>query len=892
MDNEKSLKIFKNQTPTSVINPVRLPGCRLRSFPIPKPCEILGHDGTVITMGTRSYYTFKGSECTHPDYEARAISALTQHQVNNFTVEATQMYAWREELKALSKIGLTYPDSTISLEYMIPRMGKRVDAVVLIGGYIFIVEFKVGERRYPSEAANQVTDYAFDLKNFHSGSADRSIFPVIVCTDAPDDYVTPANNGEGICCVLHANAWNLLSVLDDVMRRTSLAKPELDHCAWLGSVYKPTPTIVEAAQALYQRNAVEDISRNEAGLTNIATTTECVNDIIRHSKTNSRKSICFITGVPGAGKTLVGLNLAATRHSKTESYSDEGAVFLSGNGPLISVLQAALAEDQVARNKTACQACKSSRSEKQCKGCIHKRTKAQIDAEVKTFVQGVHLFREELFVSDAAPHEHIAVFDEAQRAWTENWLSFKMGNRRQNKREVHKSEPRCLIEYMDRHQDWACMICLVGGGQEINQGEAGIIEWFEALHDHFPDWDVYVSNEAQGTNYLDSAQLRLLTPNAITVEALHLAVDMRSFRNKNVAAFAEALVTNDSDKARELYPIVTADYPIYVTRDLNAAKEWVRRETRRPSDRYGIVADSYGQRIRADGIIVPIDFDAVKWFLRGKEEIDSSYYMEIAASEFKIQGLEIDYAVVAWEGDYRYQNGEFEFHRFYGGKWQNVRNEMGRRYLRNGYRVLLTRARQGYVIYVPKGSNYDKTRKPEFYDETYEYLITSGISELPELEPETKGQITTEVSEASSKPPSKPINHEPATNIRSATSTTPKINTTRKSGKSNTRQKPTATREHSQMMRRLRSAGMWFFVKEYEIIRNWSGSNEDLLEVMFAEGFDSKPRGTNTRISCTKSIIKDGQDKMALQACREAKVLASQHPEAPSMARALLEKYF
>ena len=184
-------------------------------------------------------------------------------------------------------------------------------------------------------------------------------------------------------------------------------------------------------------------------------------------------------------------------------------------------------------------------------------------------------------------------------------------------------------------------------------------------------------------------------------------------------------------RARALYPTIEGDYPIFVTRDLDAAKEWVRSITKRPSDRYGIVADSYGQRIRADGIIVPMDFDAVKWFLRGRDNIDSSYFMEIAASEFKIQGLEIDYAVVAWEGDYRYQDGEFCHHRFYGERWQTVHDEMRQRYLKNGYRVLLTRARQGYVIYVPKGSEYDPTRPPSYYDETYEYLLSAGIRELP-----------------------------------------------------------------------------------------------------------------------------------------------------------------
>ena len=682
-------------------------------------------------MSTRSYFTYTGRECANSGFEDRAIAELTKHHVGSFNLESAQLYAWQQELIVLRQVALAHPDCTIALEYMIPRMGKRVDAMVLIGGYIFVVEFKVGERSYPAYAVDQVADYAFDLKNFHGESHERALFPILVCTEARERLVKPSNVYSGISCVQFANGWNLLRVIEGTMRCASLTYPSLDHSAWLAASYHPTPTIVEAAQALYQHNTVEDISRNEAGVTNIMATTERVNSIIDFSRANKRKSICFVTGVPGAGKTLVGLNIASTRRSVGGRFGEDTAVFLSGNGPLIEVLQASLVEDQQARNAEECKACEKAGIKRNCSGCPAKKTKKQIEAEVKAFVQGVHLFREELFTEPGPPPEHIAIFDEAQRAWTEQQLSYKMKTRRQSKREVHKSEPQCLIEYMDRHKDWACMICLVGGGQEIHQGEAGIIEWFNALRNHFSGWDIYVSSSIESGNYLGNVKMRNIAPRATVVEELHLAVDMRSFRNKNVADFAEAIVSNEPERARALYSTIEKDYPIFVTRNLNAAKEWVRSITKRPSDRYGIVADSYGQRIRADGIIVPLEFDAVKWFLRGKDNIDSSYFMEIAASEFKIQGLEIDYAIVAWEGDYRYQNGEFRYHRFRGEKWQSVHDAMLQRYLRNGYRVLLTRARQGYVIYVPKGSDYDPTRPPSYYDETYQYLISTGIKELP-----------------------------------------------------------------------------------------------------------------------------------------------------------------
>ena len=681
-------------------------------------------------MSDRSFFSYRGWEATQPGFCDRALSELASHHVGIFSLEEAQLYAWREELRSLEAIARKHPSCTIALEYMIPRMGKRVDAVLLVEDHILVVEYKVGETHYTSEALNQVSDYAFDLKNFHGDSHNRPLFPIVVCTDAPTMEFVVSRPQEGIHPTQRANFKSFPNIVESCLK-LPIYGGALDHAAWLSAPYQPTPTIVEAAQALYEHNTVEDISRNEAGTTNIMRTTAAINRIIEHSRSNNRKSICFLTGVPGAGKTLVGLNLASTRRSKTERPGDEAAVFLSGNGPLIEVLQASLVEDQLARNEEERRACLTAGLKPGNSIFPRKKTMPEVTREVKTFVQAVHLFRDDLFKTDGPPSEHVAIFDEAQRAWTEEQLSFKMKTRWQNKREVHKSEPQCLIEYMNRHDDWACMVCLVGGGQEINQGEAGIVEWFKALRSHFPDWDIYASHDIQGENYLGKLSFSQLAPRVTFMDDLHLSVDMRSFRNKNVAAFAEALVSNRPDDARCLYHSIVNDYPIYVTRDLARAKDWVRESTKRPSDRYGVVADSYGQRIRADGITVPMDFDAVKWFLRGKDEVDSSYFMEIAASEFKIQGLEIDYAIVAWEGEYRYADGGFEYHRFIGGKWQNVKSDMLRRYLKNGYRVLLTRARQGYVIYVPNGSQYDPTRPPEYYDGTYDYLLSAGIKPLP-----------------------------------------------------------------------------------------------------------------------------------------------------------------
>ncbi|MEE1044786.1 MAG: DNA/RNA helicase domain-containing protein [Olegusella sp.] len=574
-------------------------------------------------MSERSYCVLSGGDFQSPNFVDTAIGRLSSAQVADFTVEERQMRAWEEELRLLRPIALAHHDCTVALEYMIPRMARRVDAVLLIGRHVILLEFKVGERHYAEADIEQVLDYAFDIRNFHSESHGRTLFPVLVSTETKDGDSALEPAADGIYKVQLSNAARLGETVDRILS-IPIGDERLDHRSWLNALYQPTPTIIEAAQALYQSHEVEDISRSEAGSTNIARTTECVDRIASYSKEHGRKSICFITGVPGAGKTLVGLNIASKRRGKEGVSLDEVAVFLSGNGPLISVLQESLIEDQIRRNEEACAACGRTGSAA-CHGCPHKRTKSEIRAEVASFVQGVHLFREELFETDEPPAEHIAVFDEAQRAWSEDQLSKKMRTRWRNRRDVHKSEPRCLIEYMDRNRDWATMVCLVGGGQEIHDGEAGIGEWFAALHDYFPRWDIYASHAIEGENYLGAVRLSDIAPDLRFVDDLHLSVDMRSFRNKNVAAFAEAVVENRPAEARRLYGLIAEDYPIYVTRDLERAKAWVREVTKRPSDRYGVIADSFGGRIRADGISVPtLDFDAVTWFLRGKDNIVSA----------------------------------------------------------------------------------------------------------------------------------------------------------------------------------------------------------------------------------------------------------------------------
>ena len=681
----------------------------------------------------RSYYYANCEDFLNAS-EAEIRDEIVQNSMQ-FDLTAQQNIAWNEEIRILKQVMRELGDGQIAFEYTIPRMGRRVDVVIIRKGQIFLLEFKVFEDEYPKHAVDQAVDYAVDLHNFHEESHETDLFPILVCTAAP----AVANNVElrnHIATPMRCNEQNLASEIKRISEAFDTTKA-VDANAWVNSSYKPTPTIIEAAQALYAGHDVREISHKESDDNDIAVTTACIDEIIENSKRNGWKSICFVTGVPGAGKTLVGLNIANRRH-RFNTGDEEHAVFLSGNEPLVTVLREALTRDQNEKRKQRCADCKATNPDHDCTGCEFDLTKGQIFAETKSFIQMIHWFRDDsLLEGHPAPIDKIAIFDEAQRAWKKEQLS-KFMRTKKGQPHFNMSEPECLIEYMNRHQDWATIVCLVGGGQEIHDGEAGISEWFNALNTYFPDWKVFCSDRMTDSEYVGDSSVDELLSNVELHKRseLHLSVSMRSFRSELVSAFAKAVIDVDVDEARRLYAQITeqnADgsmkYPILLTRDLAKAKQWVK-DVSLGTERYGIVASSGAKRLRADGVIVPKDIEVEKWFLNGKDDVNSSYFMEVAVSEFKIQGLEIDYAVVAWEGDFRFVNGEFTYNSFSGSSWSKVNKKIDQDYLKNSYRVLLTRSRQGFIIYVPKGSGEDATRNPAFYDETYEYLKSIGIVEI------------------------------------------------------------------------------------------------------------------------------------------------------------------
>ncbi len=674
----------------------------------------------------------------------------------------TTREAWKSEISIMKDILVRFAnkDGQIIFEYDIPRLGKRVDVVLLFEGIVFCVEFKVGESRILESDIDQVLDYALDLKNFHKFSEDRIIAPILVATNYrnsstniqmsvyDDRVVNPLVSGK-------AGVSHLISEVLRCFPNETSVNPN-----WIISPYAPTPTIIEAAKTLYENHSVENITRHEADKVSTDKIIEYILDVIQRSKLNQEKSICFVTGVPGAGKTLVGLDVAIkqTYQGQNEPVKNEGAVYLSGNGPLVAVLTEALAQD----------------NHKKCKAKGEKKKMTDSRREVAKSIQMIHRYRDNMLAKIKNPVEngvleidptkavkmesagfgeveHVAIFDEAQRSWTHKRLAdyLKRGGTYGNKLKVPNfplSEAAFLIWSLDQREDWATIICLVGGGQEINTGEAGISEWIKALNEQFPHWNVYISPKLTEPEYAEGKVNELLKNNCNVTysESLHLGVSLRSYRAEKLSAFVHALLSFD-ENASALYNEIKDKYPIVLTRDMAKARKWLHDKVR-GTERTGVLVTKESARFKPLAIhILPSgDENAVHWFLDDKSDVRSSNYLEDAATEIQVQGLELDYTCLLWDADMRYENGEWRFYRFNGQtKWveQTGGTESKQelmKYMLNAYRVLLTRARAGMVICVPEGNPNknvsgfweDSTRLPEYYDGTYQYLKSLGIEEI------------------------------------------------------------------------------------------------------------------------------------------------------------------
>jgi DUF2075 family protein len=627
---------------------------------------------------------------------------------NEFSLEQTQRDAWNEEIRIL-KYTLEGYTGTLYFEFSIPRMGERIDVLLLIGHVIFVLEFKVGEKEFSSYGMEQVWDYALDLKNFHETSHDKLIAPILIATNAKNSssVISITAEDDNLINPIKSTVEQLHDVIQQVLKFTE--GEDIHNEQWEDGRYSPTPTIIEAALALYKGHSVSEISRKDASASKLNITTTAIADIISYSKQHSCKSICFVTGVPGAGKTLVGLKIA-TQHN--DPSNELHSVFLSGNGPLVKILCEALARDKVLRAKKT----------------NNKTTKKAALSEVKAFIQNIHHFRDDCLKDEKRPPiEHVTLFDEAQRAWNLEQTSNFMA-RRKARPNFNRSESEFLISCLDRHQDWAVIVCLVGGGQEINTGEAGISEWIESIIKSYNQWDVYISPDLKDEEYGSGEIIKKLESHSKVIykKELHLAVSMRSFRAEHVSKLIKNILDLKIDDAKDTLEKVSDKYPIVLTRDLSKAKQWLKSKAR-GSERYGIVVSSQAERLKPLAIDVKSEMDPVHWFLDKKNDVRSSFYLEDVATEFDVQGLELDWVCVTWDADFRYSSEGWIHKSFVGSKWNNINSEARKTYLKNAYRVLLTRARQGMVIVVPTGDPEDPTRSSSFYDNTFNYLREIGI---------------------------------------------------------------------------------------------------------------------------------------------------------------------
>ncbi|SON52342.1 DUF2075 domain-containing protein [Vibrio tapetis] len=631
------------------------------------------------------------------------VGTTTQHHTQDLKFQQTS--AWTTQVQILQEAlsDLKSSNSKIYFEFLIPRMGKRADVILVHSGIVFVIEFKAGESKFHSADSQQTHGYALDMKNFHKGSHDKLIVPILVATKATvtgsDHALSLAS--DNVATPVLTNAESLKNVITHLS--VKYQQSSFDADGWANSGYMPTPTIVEAAQALYADHDVNDIARNEADTQNLGITSAQLLELIHESRTQKKKTICFVTGVPGAGKTLVGLNIANT-HSNPKD--NEYSVFLSGNGPLVTVLQEALAIDKSSREKV---------------------TKAHARRETSSFIQNIHRFRDEC-LDGSIPPEKVAIFDEAQRAWNAEQASKFMQTKR-NKPDFNQSEPEFLIEVMDRHEDWAVIISLIGGGQEINTGEAGLAGWLDALSDRFDDWHVYCSDQLLTGDYVSDGVTASSLQHSTILPSLHLATSMRSFRAEKLSSFVHHVIANNREKASRIAQTLDGVYPLKITRNLEQAKNWLKQQSRATESR-GVLASSNGIRLKAEGIFVKNRFNPEYWYLSPQSDIRSSHFLEDVATEFDVQGLELDWCLVGWDGDYRHNGINFQHWKFKGTNWQKRHKEEELRYLENAYRVLLTRARQGMVLFVPHGCDSDDTRPPSFYDHTYQYLLDCGFSEL------------------------------------------------------------------------------------------------------------------------------------------------------------------
>ena len=657
-----------------------------------------------------------------PAYFRSSVESFSSTEDNNILAALTDGFhrqafaalrndtirSWKEELRILrtcvQSLLRALPDSegwSLLLEFIIPRRSKRIDAVLLANDVIIVIEFKTGSQKVGTDARRQAEDYALDLRDFHEPSNGRMIVPLVVGGNPTREPMPDAIADKVQMPWAVADADLAESILATFRRWHSEEASVIVAEAWDEGRYHPTPTILESAEMIYAQHTAADVRCHLASQDDLDRTAGAVLKAISAAKHDSRKIICFLTGVPGAGKTLAGLNIVHNRALREEMGTP--GVFLSGNGPLVEVLSEAIARDMAARGETRI---------------------GEARRKVGTFIRDMHEFLE-YFTDEKRrgeiPNDRLILFDEAQRAWDQarGWRKFRRT----------ASEPEMMLEIMSRIEGWCVFVALIGSGQEIHDGEAGLPEWGRALSDRYPKWRIHVSPQLLAATGSHSARPLFCTiPTHLDIrpdEDLHLSVPRRSYRSTAVAQWVDHVLNGECEKAKVLTVEMT-QFPIVLTRSLERSRQWLRTKAR-GERRCGLVASSGARRLRPERVEVNVDFETPTWYLDGHHDVRSSNFLEIPATEFAIQGLELDWVGVCWDLDLRRTESGWKVNRFKGTRWTNVEADDHVQFAVNKYRVLLTRAREGIVIYVPRGDPTDCTRLPEWYDNITTFLFSCGV---------------------------------------------------------------------------------------------------------------------------------------------------------------------
>jgi len=669
----------------------------------------------------RTYYESSIDDFVKQKHPQDIVEFLTESDESSDDCHLSlQKNAWSNQIKILQKY-LKDKKGYIIFEFVLSRVNMRIDVVLLMNNIIYSLEFKNGEDSFKSDDIDQADGYGYALKNFYEVNRDKYVVPILIATKAPDSECSEGSDLgiDKLFSLFKANPNRMEGYIDLIRSKygSEVIFNEKDFDNWIKSPFKPNPTIIQSARSIYMNNQVDEFFKFDAGEENLKITELTVEAIVKEAKEKKKKIICFVSGVPGAGKTLVGLDLAGkTRNDKSGGLPE--AVFFSGNGPLINVLTEALGRDAFKSNP------------------LKFPNKNRALNDVKVFIQNLHAFKQDIISTKKnIINENVLIFDEAQRVWDkeklEEWLSKKCAD----KSYFGLSEADLLLSTLNE-KDWGVIVALVGLGQDIHTGENGLGVWFQSLLEKHDEWEIRLSKEIFNQNaddlveYADSIKK---CPRVKECPGLFLKVSIRTPRAKNLSEFTEALLNNEPEKAKKALTKFN-DYPICITRDLRKAEDFVSRSSSR-KERFGKLCSSNSKILgRNSHSFDNIDNWRIPNWMLDESGRDSSNSLIYAASEFNIQGLEIDWSLLGWDMDMYYSNGEWQQQKMLTQKRFIESTEIQKKHILNSYRVLLTRARKGIVIYIPKTNDYeDKFGVNKFFDPTYEYLKSCGIKDIDEV---------------------------------------------------------------------------------------------------------------------------------------------------------------